>query len=48
MRARALAWDLGFAFQQGEFADGAARRAAVFAAFDGVDNPVGRARAAAI
>ncbi|WP_433679496.1 BTAD domain-containing putative transcriptional regulator [Nocardia sp. CA-119907] len=45
-RARALAWDLGFAFQQGEFADGAARRAEVFAAFDSVDNPVGRARAA--
>lgn len=46
LRARALAWDLGFAFQQGEFADGAARRAEVFAAFDSVDNPVGRARAA--
>ncbi|MEV4128550.1 BTAD domain-containing putative transcriptional regulator [Nocardia sp. NPDC049707] len=45
LRARALAWDLGFAFQQGEFADGAARRAEVLTAFDSVDNPAGRARA---
>ncbi|MFX0575018.1 BTAD domain-containing putative transcriptional regulator [Nocardia nepalensis] len=45
LRARALAWDLGFAFQQGEFTDGAARRAEVLAAFDTVDNPVGRGRA---
>ncbi|MGK8524325.1 BTAD domain-containing putative transcriptional regulator [Nocardia asteroides] len=44
-RARALAWSVGFAFQQGEFGDGAAQRAAVFALYDTVDDPAGRARA---
>lgn len=44
-RAPVLAWQLGFAFQQGEFADGTAKRAAVIAAYDAVDDPGGRARA---
>ncbi|WP_174189542.1 ATP-binding protein, partial [Nocardia barduliensis] len=44
-RARALAWNAGFAFQQGEFGDGAAKRAAVFALYDTLDDPLGRARA---
>ncbi|MFQ6326315.1 BTAD domain-containing putative transcriptional regulator [Nocardia sp. CWNU-33] len=44
-RAPALAWNTGLAFQQGEFTDGAAKRAAVFAVYDTVDNPAGRARA---
>ncbi|MFD0362458.1 BTAD domain-containing putative transcriptional regulator [Nocardia sp. GCM10030253] len=44
-RAPALAWKVGLAFQQGEFTDGAAKRAAVFAVYDTVDDPAGRARA---
>ncbi|MGY1867694.1 MULTISPECIES: BTAD domain-containing putative transcriptional regulator [Nocardia] len=44
-RARALAWSVGFAFQQGEFGAGAAERAAVLALYDTVDDPAGRARA---
>ncbi|MEU2039895.1 BTAD domain-containing putative transcriptional regulator [Nocardia niwae] len=44
-RARASAWSVGFAFQQGEFGDGPAERAAVFALYDTVDDPAGRARA---
>ncbi|MGW5140960.1 BTAD domain-containing putative transcriptional regulator [Nocardia beijingensis] len=44
-RARALAWSVGFAFQQGDFEDGPAKRAAVFAVYDTVDDPAGRARA---
>ncbi|MEU1961675.1 BTAD domain-containing putative transcriptional regulator [Nocardia sp. NPDC019304] len=44
-RARALAWSVGFAFQQGDFEDGSAKRAAVFAVYDMVDDPAGRARA---
>ncbi|MFG1798030.1 BTAD domain-containing putative transcriptional regulator [Nocardia sp. NPDC049149] len=44
-RVPALAWRTGFAFRQGEFADGAARRAEVLAAYETVDDPAGRARA---
>ncbi|WP_280475518.1 BTAD domain-containing putative transcriptional regulator [Nocardia asiatica] len=44
-RARALAWNAGFVFQQGEFGDGAAKRAAVFALYDTLDDPLARARA---
>ncbi|MFI9635896.1 BTAD domain-containing putative transcriptional regulator [Nocardia sp. NPDC051929] len=44
-RARALAWSIGFAFQQGDFEDGSAKRAAVFDLYDMVDDPAGRARA---
>ncbi|MBF6469820.1 winged helix-turn-helix domain-containing protein [Nocardia beijingensis] len=44
-RARAMAWNIGFASQQGEFGDGHAKRAAVFALYDTVDDPAGRARA---
>ncbi|WP_167461944.1 BTAD domain-containing putative transcriptional regulator [Nocardia brasiliensis] len=44
-RAPALAWRAGFAFQQAEFTGGAAKRAEVFAVFDAIDDPAGRARA---
>ncbi|MFF3224408.1 BTAD domain-containing putative transcriptional regulator [Nocardia suismassiliense] len=44
-RASALAWRVGFTFQQGEFADGAARRRDIAAMYDTVDDPPGRARA---
>ncbi|KIA64993.1 BTAD domain-containing putative transcriptional regulator [Nocardia vulneris] len=44
-RAPALAWRAGFAFQQAEFTGGAAKRAEVFAVFDTIDDPAGRARA---
>ncbi|WP_039796439.1 BTAD domain-containing putative transcriptional regulator [Nocardia araoensis] len=44
-RARAMAWSVGFAFQQGDFGDGAAKRAAVFDVYDTIDDPAGRARA---
>ncbi|CAM4353826.1 BTAD domain-containing putative transcriptional regulator [Nocardia ninae] len=44
-RASALAWRVGFTFQQGEFADGAARRREIAAMYDTVDDPAGRARA---
>ncbi|WP_228539800.1 BTAD domain-containing putative transcriptional regulator [Nocardia sp. XZ_19_385] len=45
LRAPALAWDLGFACQQGESADAAVKRAEVLALYDTVDDPAGRARA---
>ncbi|QBS46374.1 BTAD domain-containing putative transcriptional regulator [Nocardia sp. CS682] len=44
-RASALAWRVGFTFQQGEFADGAARRREIAAMYDTVDDPAGRTRA---
>ncbi|WP_107660205.1 BTAD domain-containing putative transcriptional regulator [Nocardia suismassiliense] len=44
-RASALAWRVGFTFQQGEFADGAAKRRDIAAMYDTVDDPAGRARA---
>ncbi|MFI9510846.1 BTAD domain-containing putative transcriptional regulator [Nocardia sp. NPDC052566] len=44
-RAPVLAWQAAFSFQQGEFADAAAKRAEVFAVYDTVDDPAGRARA---
>ncbi|MFI9403957.1 BTAD domain-containing putative transcriptional regulator [Nocardia sp. NPDC052316] len=44
-RASALAWRVGFTFQQGEFADGAAKRREIAAMYDSVDDPAGRARA---
>ncbi|MEV0295055.1 BTAD domain-containing putative transcriptional regulator [Nocardia sp. NPDC050710] len=44
-RAPVLAWRTGFAFQQGEFTDAEAKRAEVFAAYDTVEDPAGRARA---
>ncbi|MFD6160313.1 BTAD domain-containing putative transcriptional regulator [Nocardia sp. NPDC060256] len=44
-RAPALAWRVGFTFQQGEFIDGATRRREIAAIYDTVDDPAGRARA---
>ncbi|MEV6562399.1 BTAD domain-containing putative transcriptional regulator [Nocardia sp. NPDC051756] len=44
-RAPALAWRVGFTFQQGEFTDGATRRREIAAVYDTVDDPAGRARA---
>ncbi|WP_433663496.1 BTAD domain-containing putative transcriptional regulator [Nocardia sp. CA-128927] len=45
LRAPALAWRVGFTFQQGEFTDGATRRSEIAAVYDTVDDPAGRARA---